>query len=334
MRRFSQALLMNVVILSIAATVAHAELPPVDTLLGDLGFSPDEIASIKGGKIATLSPAGAHERDLAAGFAFFVQLSPAELAKTLKAGLLNDVDENTIASQTISATGTLDDFAKLALKPETESRVKRYVSAAGGEDLNLSTDEIAAFNKLGATAAPAAVESQLRQSLLARYQAYRAKGLAGIAPYDRGKGKARSAADDLRAALESSKMLKKYAPQAYTAMMNYPSAKPSGADELFRWTQLSAHDVPTIVLVHGMYVPDGDALLVLQRQFYVSEGFNCEQAVAGFLPVEGGTVVLYVNHTSTDQVTGFGGGAKRSIGSKLMSSQLQGLFGKLQKKAP
>jgi hypothetical protein len=47
-----------------------------------------------------------------------------------------------------------------------------------------------------------------------------------------------------------------------------------------------------------------------------------EQAMAGFLPVSEGTLVWYVNRTSTDQVTGFGGGAKRSMGAKLMGSQL------------
>jgi hypothetical protein len=91
--------------------------------------------------------------------------------------------------------------------------------------------------------------------------------------------------------------------------------------------------VPTIALVHGLVVPDGDAIVALQRQFYVSEGFNCEQAVAAFLPADGGTVVVYTNHTSTDQVAGFGGGAKRAIGSKLLASQLEGLFAKTQANA-
>ena len=35
-----------------------------------------------------------------------------------------------------------------------------------------------------------------------------------------------------------------------------------------------------------------------------------------------------------DQVAGFGGSAKRSIGSKLMSSQLQEIFRRVQKKKP
>jgi hypothetical protein len=60
----------------------------------------------------------------------------------------------------------------------------------------------------------------------------------------------------------------------------------------------------------------------------VSSGFHTEQAVSALLPVEAGTVVIYANRTSTEQVTGFGGSAKRSIGSKLLESQLEGIVQK------
>lgn len=318
--------------LSVTAT-ARAELPAAETLLADVGFSASEIADIKAGKIVAASVSGAHERDLASAFAFYVATSPAELVKDLKSGLLAKVDPNTIARGTISPAGAIVDFAGLTLNPDASDRAKRYTSAKGGSDLNLSGDEIAAFNKLGSSAAVADVEAQVRGSLLARYQAYRAKGLAGIAPYDRGDGDSRSVADDLRKSLDALENLKKYAPAAYTAMLSYPASLPAGSEDGFAWVHLEAHDVPTIVLTQGLFVPDGDAYLVMQRQFYVSEGFNGEQAVAGFLPAQGGTVVVYSNHTSTDQVAGFGGGAKRSIGSKLMASELEGLFNKLQQSA-
>ena len=49
--------------------------------------------------------------------------------------------------------------------------------------------------------------------------------------------------------------------------------------------------------------------------------------------VEGGTLVAYITRTSTDAVTGFGGGTKRAIGTKLLASQLEDLFEKLRKAA-
>ena len=64
----------------------------------------------------------------------------------------------------------------------------------------------------------------------------------------------------------------------------------------------------------------------MQRQYYVSTGYNAEQAVAGFLPAQGGTVVGYAAHAFTDQVAGFGGSMKRSIGRRVMADQMKKLF--------
>jgi hypothetical protein len=60
----------------------------------------------------------------------------------------------------------------------------------------------------------------------------------------------------------------------------------------------------------------------------VSTGYNAVQAVAGFLPVAEGTVVVYTNHTFTDQVAGFGGSMKRKIGRGMMETQLEKIFAK------
>ena len=47
---------------------------------------------------------------------------------------------------------------------------------------------------------------------------------------------------------------------------------------------------------------------------------------AGFLPVGGGTVVAYAAHAFTDQVAGFGGSMKRSIGRRVMADQMKKMF--------
>ena len=51
-----------------------------------------------------------------------------------------------------------------------------------------------------------------------------------------------------------------------------------------------------------------------------------EQAVAGFLPVPGGTLVVYSSHAFTEQVSGFGGSMMRGIGSSVMADQLKNMF--------
>ncbi|MEW5739919.1 MAG: hypothetical protein AB1938_13385 [Myxococcota bacterium] len=321
---------VSVAVLCGVSSLAWAQAPAAEAVLTGLGFSADEVAQVKAGKLVSRDSKGVTERDLTTAFAFFLKKPPADALKDFKAGVMLKVDPNTLGSGVLGADATVDAFAKLTLQPDAEKRVKKYQAAKGGDALNLSTEEIAAFQKASDAAA---VEAQVKAALLARYQAYRAKGLDGIAPYDR-EGSQRAVSDELKAFTKAHDGLEKYAPKAWAAMLGFPGSKVEGADSVFRWVHLKAHDVPTLALVHGLAIPDGDAWMVMQRQFYVSEGFNCEQAIAALLPAEGGTVVVYANHTSTDQVTGFGGGARRAIGTKLMAGEVQGLFEKLQKRAP
>jgi hypothetical protein len=306
---------------------ASAELPPTPDLLASFGFSSDEIAQIEAGKLVRHAVPPASERELTAGLAFQVPVPPGELIKSSQQDLLDRVDANNMGFGTVATPGSPADFAKLTLKPDPAKRAAAYVSATAGGDLNLSAEEIAAFAALGSGAAPAAVEAQVRSALLARVQAYRAQGLAGIAPYARASG-TRSAAEELRTASQAAKALAKYVPAASQLLLSYPNGKPPGTEEIFRWSQFDAHGVPTIALTHVLLVPDGEAWVVVQRQFYVSAGYNAEQALAAFLPSQGGTVVVYANRTSTDQITGFGGGTKRSLGSKVLASQLESMFEK------
>ncbi len=94
----------------------------------------------------------------------------------------------------------------------------------------------------------------------------------------------------------------------------------------FYWTSDQIDGKPTYALTHVLSASDGPARAVVQRQYYVSTGYNCEQAVAGFLPVQEGTIVVYSDHTFTDQVAGFGGSMKRNIGRRMMATKLKQLF--------
>ena len=319
--------------LALALTLARpalAQLPDAETFLQDLGFSADQIAQVKAGSFVEGTIQASNERELVAALAFLVQTSPTELVNQMREDVLDRVDSNTIAFGVIEGGPSLASFAKLSLQPDGEKRAKAYADARSDGDLNLSAQEIAAFDALGSAPTPAAVETAVRSALMARLQAYQAQGLAGIAAYARSGGKTRSAADDLRSATAATKKLEALVPGAFQALLAYPSSKPSGFEEVYDWSHYQAHGVPTIALTHTLFIPEGQAWVVAQRQFYVSGGYNCEQSISAFLPMQQGTLVVYTNRTSTDQVTGFGGGAKRAIGSKLLASELEKLYGKVQ----
>jgi hypothetical protein len=169
--------------------------------------------------------------------------------------------------------------------------------------------------------------------LLARFQAYRASGLAGIAGYDRG-GSTSDASADLRKASDTDTVLKRYLPAFQQVLVGYPQATMPGMQQKFRWLKYNIDGTVTYVLTHTLVAEEGAARVVAQRQFYVSTTYNAEQAIAGFLPVQEGTVVVYTNHTFTDQVAGFGGSVKRNVGRKMMASKLKDSFDKTRKRQP
>jgi hypothetical protein len=309
------------------ALPAAAAVPDARTLLAELNFTPEQIQQVMAGEIVRGAIQPASARELVAGMAFLVKgKTPAEFVAELKAGLGNRVDPAMIAFGDVRDASGAQDFAKLSFGSDASARAKQYLEAEAGGDLNLSAEEIEVFRKLATgSPTPEAVETAVRNQLAARVRAYQQQGYAGIAPYALSGGGKRSPADELRTATDAATALKRHVPNAWQMLNSYPAGKPAGTEEQFRWTHFDAHGTPTIALQHLLYVPDGDAFLVVQRMFYVSGGFNAEQALGALLPVEGGTVMVYGNHTSTDQVTGFGGGAKRSIGSKLLESQLEAI---------
>jgi hypothetical protein len=82
--------------------------------------------------------------------------------------------------------------------------------------------------------------------------------------------------------------------------------------------------------MHSLVVPAGDAWVVVRRQFYVNNRYNCAQSIAGYLPMQGGTLVIYTHRTSTDEVMGFGAELKRGVGSRLLALRLEDLYGRIQ----
>ena len=303
------------------ATPALAQ-PSADQVLADFGLSADDKQKVMNGEFVTPDVKTVSDRDLAVSVVFLVKTSPEALTKQIMSGDLITADSQVKTHGRFSTTGSLADLAGLKIGSDV---AKTLTGAQPGDALNLGTSEIAAFSALqGGT--PQAVQAQLQKMLLARYQAYRTSGLAGLVPYDRGSGRTSDTAGDLRKASQSTPGLEKYLPAFRTVLLGYPQATVPNMQQDFRWVYDDIQGKATYVLVHMLGVTDGATRAVVQRQYYVSTGYNAEQAVAGFLPVQGGTLVLYSSHAFTDQVAGFGGSMKRSIGRRIMASTLEKMF--------
>jgi hypothetical protein len=318
-------LLLTVLLLGVAP--AAAEPPTAAETLKALDFPSDAEKNVLAGEMLKTTLDSATERDLAVGLAFLVKLTPAQLQKQLSVdSLVNHVDPTTIAFGALEGDATAAALAALKL---SDDEAKLYRSAAAGSDLNLSSKEIASLKEI---ASGGSADAVVRSQLLDRYHAYRSKGLAGIAPYQR-DGSTSDPATDMRKALATAHGLEKHEPDFYRLLGSYPQGNKDNVKELFSWVQFNAHGNPTLALVHVLWLHDDDLVVAAHRQFYVNRGYNNEQSIAGFFPVKEGTLVVYVTHTSTDQVAGFGGGAKRGIGERVMASHLVALFDKVRKAA-
>jgi hypothetical protein len=295
--------------------------PSAAQLLSEIGWSADDQQRVLNGEFVTKEDAESSDKDLALSIAFLVKTTPAELSEQILAGRLIGTDPHVVASGEFSGAGSLTDLAALQVGDET---LRAFLNARPGEALNLSAGEISAFNALHGTG-PKAALPRLRQMLLDRFQAYKASGLGGIAPYVRGGGTT-DVAGELRKATNALTLMHKYMPVLQQTLLDYPRATVPGMREAFRWMHYNIDGTTTLALMHELTASYGAVRAVAQRQYYVSSGYNTEQAVAGFLPVQGGTVVAYTNHTFTDQVAGFGGGVKRSIGRRMMASKLTQMF--------
>jgi len=306
-----------------------AAQPTADEVLAGLALSPDTKQRVLNGEFVTADAEPVSERDLAVSLVFLVKTSPDSLTRQILSGRLVTTDSQVQSYALFKNPGSAADLAGLKISPK---EAQALAGASPGSALNLSAAEIKAFNAVP-SGNPAAVLEALRAMLLGRYQAYRARGLDGIAPYARGGGEADLAAD-LRKASQAARGLEKYLPKFHALLLSYPQGMTPDVQESFSWTKSIIRDVPTYVLQQRMAVADGDARAVMQRQFYVSAGYNGEQAVAGFLPIQGGsTLVVYTSHAFTEQVSGFGGSMKRSMGSRVMANQLKTMFEAARKKA-
>jgi hypothetical protein len=320
MKRFVRCAVTVVAMLAVAAGAWAVD---AKTALDKLGFPADTQQQVLAGKFVETALPTASERDLNVGIAFLVKQPPETLGRTVREQmLLERVDPGTIANGKFAGDGTAAQLAGLKLTPAQQ---KAYANAKPGDALNLSSEELAALNATGKDAA--AIQEKVYELLLARYRAYRAKGLAGIAPYAR-KGTSANPAADLAAVNASARKTALLPPAFYDLLDNYPKGIPADATDTLYWSQFTAHGEDTIALVQSLHATFDGILIGVQRQYYVSTGYNIEQAITGFLPVEGGTLVIYTNHTSTDQVAGFGGSAKRGIGRKFMAGELEKLFEK------
>jgi hypothetical protein len=307
-------------------------VPTLAELMGDFDFSKDDVQRVQGGELVKTTTKETSDREIATVMVFLIHAPVKKIIHAFEVGTFFRYDPQVQESVEIHGNGALEDFRTLVLQPGGEKETRRYLEAAPGTTLNLSSSEIAAFQALRHTgdAGQPEVEQALRQMLLTRYRAYRSQGLDGIAPYARGENEQTQPADALRGGTEFAKALNKYAPSFYAVLLNYPKEQPQGLSERFFWIRYAMDGRPNFTLRHRLAMPVDEAYVVADREYYVSFDYNETQAIAALLPIAEGTAAVYVDRTTTDQLGGFAASAKQSIGRSLLAKQIGEIFEKVR----
>jgi hypothetical protein len=304
----------------IAKAIEHLELPA------------ELVGRIKRGEIVAPPVSDGSNKELAVRLMMLVRASPDDLKEYITADNLMGKDPTFAASGELSPDSPKIEGIKL-----TEDEAMDYLSAEPGNDFNFHTKEYAKLKAAKKKVkddkdAPAVAAHVLSEILLARLQAYRLAGIGAVAPYDRGDGKFSEPGDELLGAMVVSPILKNAAPEVYAAFCDFPGSPAPGAIHQFFWSQQKVEDEPAFILSHRMTYLGQNGVIYVDRQYYVSRTYNSMLTGAGCGQLAEGTIIYYVNRTSTDQVAGFMQETKHSVGRKQMREELIKMFEDIRKR--
>jgi hypothetical protein len=207
------------------------------------------------------------------------------------------------------------DPARLASKDV--DRIVRDSAAA----LNLSAQELPMFRDL-ATARDrrAALAADIGTVMVGRLDSFAVKGVAGIAPYTRDDGDVVSPAKELDSAIRSLGILGREFPDYVERLRDLQPAE--NIERQLHWIEVPFGDARVWALGSEVRKRYADRAIGTDMHFYVSNDYNAMLTTVGIVPYGSRWLVFAINHTYTDQVTGFGSSLKHSVARKKVAQRL------------
>ncbi|WP_428355296.1 hypothetical protein [Methyloprofundus sp.] len=298
----------------------------MSTLLLETPFSEKHTQQVLAGKITTTDIVPVSKNELAQGVACLVKDDAQINLDTIRQGTWLAPEQHILASSLIAENATPADFEAIRFNAQNEKELKRFIDAKEGRELNLSALEISEFAKLK-QAQNKHLDVQntqllIQNILLKRYQQYRKLGLKGLSPYARGGNKQTQPEYQLKTSLEESLGLKKLYPQLYSLLKDYPQGINDSLVEDYYWYLVNLGDRPAVGLSHRIYSNSGGVTLQIERGYYISHTLDSVQVFIGLIPVKEGNLLVYINRTWTEEISGFFSFVKRKIAHKIMLSEM------------
>lgn len=308
----------------------------IDQMMFHLGFDPSyKVSMVKEGRILHTAMPEFEQlpEDLVVTGAMLVIRRP--MQEVVEAFLDEETlhqGQGVVQHQNIPAeladSGLATAFGGVNFVQTEGSEVEKLLEFKHGHQFNLSQEELNRFRAISSRdrAASEKVSSQYRTLMEERYKAYRQKGLRGIAPYVRKGGKIVSAAEELIAAVEAATFLRQYFPAFVTALLQYPQKQEGVTGHRYFWIKKTVEGRPVYVLcTHTLALQDSFSVAA-DMQFYVGHSYNALLTFIGAFDCNKDTLVVAVNHTFTEQVTGLGSSIKKKVGRKVVAEEMARQF--------
>ncbi len=314
-------------LLFFSITMADAK-PSSSEILALAGVSEHKIGQLDQGQIITHDIQETTEKELAMSVAIYLAVPLEKVVDYMRNVELFAIDADVTAYGVIPKNANSNDFNGFAFSSKQMDEAIDLLNTGKNDRFNLSNQEISSISALQTSVANAdeknlanGVMHKYREILQQRWQAYRNSGLRGIADYSRDDGTA-SPATELYISVENCKVLTRYFPELFESWINYPASLPSGVEEHFYWINRLVENRPTAIMAHSVLQMTNSGALIIARQFYVGHSYNSSHMCVGMLPYRDGTLVYYIESSSTDQVTGIASGLRHAIAREQLKNQM------------
>jgi hypothetical protein len=160
--------------------------------------------------------------------------------------------------------------------------------------------------KWGSASADAEATEIVRAMLLGYTTAYLSGGNTAVAAYDAPEAR-RSYANDMHALLAKATNMTDLAPEFVACLDGFPASTPSGVEQVFYWSAMSAGSA-TILSVHHLmvYRPRANEVWIADKNVYASRYFDAGVVAIGLYdaPQGGGYYALAGSRVKVSQLGG------------------------------
>jgi hypothetical protein len=295
-------------------TMSQPKISPED-LAKRLGLS-DSITSLKNGEVVTKELDASTDKDLSLVVAALLDADIEKLWEFANAERVHELQDATLSTGIIDPANPSAGLEAMKLTEDMVDKLMKTPFLSKDETLRVK-DGL----KHGKGA------HVYKEILAERALAYWNKGLEGIVPYE---GKGRDPKADLKAATKVALELV-LDPTTREELTVIPAKSAHPEAHKLTWTIQQGNAIAAPTLNHLFRHKDERGLLSVTNQFYSGQDKDSLQILAGVVPTsDGRSALFYTNHTYSSAVAGFGGGAKRGIGRKVMKGKIVDTFKKAQ----